>query len=1043
MEDKKIESLAYRLADLDSLRSLFAHLNYNFADEPANKDAWTDDERDTIQEARVIAKKDDYKVYYLQTNTDSQKYWKGISAKIIKENHGMCLICSHNPSGFKWVFSSLSKDFSKSFNETRHIPIDIRPETGAPKTFVDFLEKIRVSTEDSTTTILAKMSNAFDSFAIQIHDELTVNVFEALKTLSEGIIYDQSNNLSLSNETLEEIREHIFILLYRIIFILYAEDRGIFPIDHPVYKNEFSLKWIKEEWLLKSADPKKLEEYKVQKRLKKLFRLIEVGSEELDYKKEEFFMHSYYGRIFDRKINHELEEWNIPNSNLLEAISLVTRSRDKHGNYFFLDYSALETRHIGSIYEHLLEFHLHAKDKKIVELPDPDERKSSGSYYTPKEIVDHVVENTIEPLIKKIQDETGNKLEQVEKILSLNILDPAMGSGHFLIGAVNYIASKICEIENGEILEHNLIERKRDVARRCVYGVDLNPLAVDLATVSLWLETLSSDKPLSFLSAHLKNGNSLIGTEIDVLFNKQTTLMESQKGREQFKKNIKEFIMFENLEDDSASAVKIKIEKYQKIQSNGTIYYNIKSLLDCKVAESFGLDIPVISDFKARIGENSLDFFTDESWQKIQNLSSKTKFFHWDLEFPDIFYDQNGEKKENAGFDIVIMNPPYVHQKGTSDKPKISFDEREFFRSSFKTLNAKKSRGGIKINLFAPFIEQAIKLTNSGQIGFIIHKNLIKVESYKEIRKHILDNCTILSIVDLGAGIFENVVGETILMYLSTKNISNRNNNLLTVKSNLKDKSDLIMNKTTNWEIQQSDFIQNDDYLYTIYVTPDFKPIKQKIEHNSVMLKDLVNIISFGLDTKDNKKYVLNNCPNETYKPVVMGRDIERFKIKNRNKFVQYDPKILTRIGNEKAFLANEKIILQRIGVGLVGVLDTEQFYCFNSVNIILQREHKISLKTILAILNSKLMNQYYRLVFEQNSSLTVNVTQGYLEKIPIKNIENEKYIEELVTSIQLMKNNNDPQITDQIQKLDNEIFKIYGLTKQEKSFIENLAKNM
>ncbi len=1040
MVNSKLESLAYRLKDLTSLRSIFQELNFEFEDEPVNEESWKDEEKEIIENARIIAKKDDYKIYYLQTNTDYLKHWKGISTKIIKENHGLCLICSHNPGGFKWIFSSLSKEFSKSFSETRHIPIDINSNSGVPTTFVDFLDKLYVTDKDSTTSIVTNVSAAFDSFAVKIHDELTVNVFEALKVISEGIIGDKNNNLSLTDKTLEEIRKPIFILLYRIIFILYAEDRGIFPVDNKIYQDEFSLKWIKQEWLLKSINPKKLDNFIVQKRLKHLFRLIEVGSEELDYDKDEFFMRSYYGRIFDRKINSKLEEWNIPNSNFLEMLSLLTRTKDKKGNYFFLDYSALETRHLGSIYEHLLEFHLHVKNQKISNLPDPDERKSSGSYYTPKEIVDYVVENTIEPHISNIIKETSDVEQQIEKILSLKILDPAMGSGHFLLGAVEYMARRLCEIEFNDIPEKEYIEKKRDVVRKCIYGVDINPLAVDLAKLSLWLETLSSEKPLSFLSAHLKSGNSLIGIPFQEVFDEQQSLFEN-KSKHYFRKTVQDFLGFESLEDDTPSAVKSKIQKYSKMLSKGSVYYQLKGLLDIKTAKYFGIDSKDWRDLRVKVGIESIDFYSSTSGKSVKDLSDELNFFHWELEFPEIFYDQNGDKKENGGFDIIIMNPPYVHQKGTSDKPKISFDERDFFRTFFRTINAKKSRGGIKINLFVPFIEQSIRLTNRGQIGFIIHKNLIKVESYKEIRKYILENCNILNIVDLGAGIFERVVGETILMCLSTKNSSSRNDNSLTVKSNLKDKSDLIMNRTTNWEISQRDFIQNDDYLYTIYVTPEFKPIKQKIELNTVMLKDLVDIISFGLNTKDNKKYVLNSCPDEIYKPVVMGRDIERFKIKNREKFVRYDEKVLTRVGDENAFLSNEKIILQRIGVGLVGVLDVEQFYCFNSVNIILQRERKISLKIILAILNSKLMNQYYRLVFEQNSGLTVNVTQGYLEKIPIKiNIENGKYIEELVDNIQQMKNNNDPQTDDLIRKLDNEIFKIYNLTEEEINFITNTS---
>ena len=324
--------------------------------------------------------------------------------------------------------------------------------------------------DDSATSIVTKVSNAFDSFAIQIHDELTVNVFEALKILSEGIISDKKNKLSLNYETLEEIREPIFILLYRIIFILYAEDRGIFPTENKTYHKEFSLKWIKEEWLLKEVNLEKLDEYVVEDRLKKLFRLIEVGSEELDYNKDEFFMRSYYGRIFDRKINHKLEEWKIPNKEFSKALSFITRTMDRKGNYFFLDYSALETRHLGSIYEKLLEFHLEIKDKKIKELPDPQERKDSGSFFTPKVIVDNLTKNTIEPIVDKIIEENSSKQTQIEKILSLKILDPAMGSGHFLVGVVEYLAKRICQIEFDDIPEQSYIERKRDVVRKCIYG---------------------------------------------------------------------------------------------------------------------------------------------------------------------------------------------------------------------------------------------------------------------------------------------------------------------------------------------------------------------------------------------------------------------------------------------------------------------------------------------------------------------------------------------------------------------------------------------
>ncbi|MBM3911237.1 MAG: hypothetical protein FJ356_06270, partial [Thaumarchaeota archaeon] len=630
---------------------------------------------------------------------------------------------------------SISKEFSKSFSETRHIPVEIRPDSGVPKSFLDFLEKIEVK-DDNTTSIAAKISEAFDNFAVQIHDELTVNVFEALKVLTEGIVFEESNKLELSNETLEKIREPIFILLYRIMFILYAEDRGIFPVEHKIYYEKFSLKWQKHEWLLKPDSLKRLEEYKVEERLQNLFRLIELGSEDFGYKAEDFFMRSYYGRLFDRKLHTELDKWKIRNKHLLEALSLLTRTRDKKGNYFFLDYAALETRHLGSIYEHLLEYHLTVKGKKITDLPDPKERKVTASYYTPKHIVDYIVENTIGPLIEQILHETIDKGQRIEKILSLNIIDPAMGSGHFLVSAVNYIARRICEIEN-DITEQSLIERKREVVRRCIYGVDINPLAVDLAMVSLWLETLSSEKPLSFLSAHLKCGNSLIGSTIDSLFDKQTTLMESEKGREQFKKAIKDFLMFETLEDDSASAVKVKMEKYRNIQSKGTIYYDLKFLLDCKTAEFFNVTIPAFGDYKTKIGENSLDFFTDDSLKKVKELSLTHRFFHWDLEFPDIFYDKDGKKIKNAGFDRIVSNPPYIRNRELNEKQK-------------KFLNENYTTAEGQYDIYQLFFEKAISLLKDGGILGFITSNKCAITNYgKKLRKLILDTCKILYIVDV------------------------------------------------------------------------------------------------------------------------------------------------------------------------------------------------------------------------------------------------------------------------------------------------------
>jgi len=141
---QKLESDAYRLKDLQSLRNLFAHLNFDYEDNPVDKQTWNQELKDIVVESRIVARKDNYFVFYIKTNSDIIKDWKKVATRIISDNNGFCLVCSHNPTGFQWIFSNLSKEFSKSFSETRHIPIEIKPNMGVPKPFLEFLEAIRV-----------------------------------------------------------------------------------------------------------------------------------------------------------------------------------------------------------------------------------------------------------------------------------------------------------------------------------------------------------------------------------------------------------------------------------------------------------------------------------------------------------------------------------------------------------------------------------------------------------------------------------------------------------------------------------------------------------------------------------------------------------------------------------------------------------------------------------------------------------------------------------------------------------------------------------
>jgi len=1022
LSNKKLKSLAYRLDDSDSLRRLFSELNFDNCDKPIDKDNWNDDQKNLIQEARIIANKNNYDICYLKTNSKFLNSLKIVSSKIIKEKLGLCLVCLHHPNENKWIISGLSKRYTKSFSETRHIPIEINKDSDVQATFIDFLEKIIINTDSTAISIHSQISNAFDEFSLQIHDELTVNVFEAYKSLSEGIIIDENNELKLTDENLEKIRSPIFILLYRLIFVLYAESRNIFNTDNPTYYKKFSLEWIKKNWVLDSKSVTKLEEYEVQNKIKSLFHLIEVGSDASENTTKEFSMISYYGRLFDRDIHKELEKWKIPNKQILNAISFITRTKDNKGNYFFLDYSALKTRHLGSIYEHLLEFHLTIKNNKIANLPNPEERKTSASYYTPDKIVEYIVHESFEPIIKKIMEDEKDKNLQYEKILSLKILDPAMGSGHFLIVVVNYVAKILCEIKFGEITEQNLIEIKREVVKRCIYGVDLNPLAVDLASVALWLETISHDRPLSFLQSRLKNGDSLIGSKIEEIFDRQTTLMEAEKGKAHFKRSVKDFLIFDELDDDTDSAVKLKIQKYRKMRSQGTIYQDLKFLLDCKIGEDFDLKIPPIGDFRAKIGENSLDFYASDEWPKIKELSKKHKFFHWELEFPGIFYDEKGNKKKNGGFDIIIGNPPYLSlQEINNQKYKSTLQKKysEIFSGQADILY-----------FFFGLINKILK--NGGNFGFITSRYFLEATHGEKLRHFLNQNSDLKNIIDFGSKIriFRDASTNTCITILQNKEkISEKNQvNIVKVKDWEKSNEELLdfiqennSNGIKDQSIEIHRVLQNTllDFRWTLDDI-DVISIKTKINENSKPLgsyedeKGICKVfksIESGLDSikKDNQKIDVYRVTENTIKkknlekgilrPLIKNGMIRRYKINYDNEFLIFtnDDVQINNFPNVKNHLEEFKSDLEerydfkkgnfewwrlsnlrnissiiskkdKLFVPMIApenrfvYVNSDEFVCTADVYVVILEDIDFNLRYIQGVLNSNLMNLFVKI---------------------------------------------------------------------------------
>jgi type I restriction-modification system DNA methylase subunit len=399
------------------------------------------------------------------------------------------------------------------------------------------------------SSFLDRVREESAAYAQKIGNDLQENVYKAMKVLAEGFYAEQSNSLSHALEDIRDVQDNSMRLLYRLLFIFYAESRKLLNTDNKHYQ-EMSLRKLKEEISGKMDQGETMLAVRSTywEGLKDLFRLINDGSEAFGYTKEEFYIPAYNGGLFDPTKNTFLTQKKIGNSYLAEAIDLLARSPGE-GKMVFVDYSSLDIRHLGSIYEGILEYKLHLADEPMVAvkekgkevwLPageagkskkfsdrveagglylvtDKGERKATGSFYTPEYIVKHLVKNTLAPLIDPMMWEAiwSEELRKdlLKKLLSIKVLDPAMGSGHFLVEATDYIAREIIhakeiarheELESEDVAENDIHWARREVVRNCIYGVDLNPMAVELAKLSLWLTTVASNKPLSFLDHHLR-----------------------------------------------------------------------------------------------------------------------------------------------------------------------------------------------------------------------------------------------------------------------------------------------------------------------------------------------------------------------------------------------------------------------------------------------------------------------------------------------------------------------------------------------------------
>ena len=387
-------------------------------------------------------------------------------------------------------------------------------EAGNINNFLYFYAFFRRQAFDPGDLSIEAIQLASVDYARAVGDSLKTQVYDALRHVAQGFLDYRPNKLNPEPDTLKAIYDNALIVLYRLLFILYAEARNLLPVrENTRYRDSYSLESIK-KGIQKNLDTDNLllsNTATLWAQLKALFNIIDEGSPPLN-------VATFNGGLFDPEHHLFLEQYAVGDLHLQQAIDKLARV-DRQ----FVDYRDLAERHLGTIYEGLLEFHLEkaapSDHSWTIDLKtEKGERKATGSYYTPDYIVKYMVEETLGPVLHKAVANATTEQDKIVAILNIKVLDPAMGSGHFPVEATEYIARFLVEnieeppTDTGG--EADLAYWKRRVVQSCIYGVDLNPLAVDLAKLSLWLVTVAKNRPLSFLDHHLRCGNSLVGERL-------------------------------------------------------------------------------------------------------------------------------------------------------------------------------------------------------------------------------------------------------------------------------------------------------------------------------------------------------------------------------------------------------------------------------------------------------------------------------------------------------------------------------------------------
>lgn len=538
----------------------------------------------------------------------------------------------------------------------------------------------------------------------RIRDGLSHYVKEAIERFANGFLQHPSNaalreQFATGQLSAEKYYELLLRLIYRLLFLMVTEERNII-YDAEAIKDDSTLKRLKDIYdqyyslarLRRLAERRHLSDAKhtdLWTGLLDTFRLFEDGT----FGKS-LGITPLGGRLFGLDAMGPLRDCTLDNGTLLDCLlKLSLFNHPKTGQRIRVNYAALNVEEFGSVYEGLLELDASVMPQGstfVFAFVKGEGRGRSGSHYTPEELVQPLIKHSLDYLI-------ADKLKQPDReqaLLSLKVLDPACGSGHILLSAARRLATELARVRTNEDQPNPAAFRQalRDVVRNCIYGVDKNPAAVELCKVALWLESHTPGEPLGFLDHRIRCGDAIVGlTHATDL--KEGIADEAFKALPRDDKGIASQLLKRNREarqhrnqlgvsfgvdlTDAVAEVQADYQTLAQMPDQTPEDVAAKATAFDKLLHRTGrervralADAVVAPFFISKTADNVTRILTDDAYREIlrgyagwqtpatafaKAVSADKRFFHWFLEFPDVFITNDA-----GGFDCIIGNPPFL-----------------------------------------------------------------------------------------------------------------------------------------------------------------------------------------------------------------------------------------------------------------------------------------------------------------------------------------------------------------------------------------------